>query len=315
MSNPMEPAGPDNNGPFVFSSAAPGADEDVTIPENGAPPQHANIAAANGANGVNGVGAGAVDGGGRTVGVYSRVEPSSNGGVPGAAVRDGDNPLLRHEGLAERDRDMQWFSPSVPSPAARTAEVEARLAGIARTLEGHPGWQQFLGWTYHTRARASAEELEATEGQIRQGTEERVRHAHMRQERLRHEIERLENDRPALEESLKAEADRFADAMGKAGLSSPPGDSAIGPQQVEEALQDAAPTLDEVAGERGLVPVSASAQHATLGKQLLEGVAPGRVRLHARAVRRHADGPAVAYRPEELRPPGAARAGRRARHR
>ncbi len=170
------------------------------------------------------------------------------------AVSEGDQPLLRHVGLAERDSDLRWYSPAVPSPIERAGQVEGLLEGVSGTLEGHKGWQQYLSWTYHTRVRAAAEELSTTERQVRQSTEERARRMRVLQGRLDEEIERLEKSRPDLEKGFNDEADAYADALRRAGLSGQPDDAAIGPRHVEEALHDAAPTLDEIAGERGIVP-------------------------------------------------------------
>lgn len=184
-----------------------------------------------------------------------------------------DATLLRHGTLATPESEMRWFTPALPSPRTELGAVEARLASVGAILGDHPGWREMLQWTYETRVRPAAMELEAAERQVAAQTEARAESGRQSADDLERRITELENRRETLEKELETEAAGYAEAMGQAGLMAQPADAVAGPAHVREALQDVAPTVDEIAGEHGIVPPSAD-DGKGLGSVIMEGAAP-----------------------------------------
>lgn len=183
-----------------------------------------------------------------------------------------DPALHRHSGLTERESEMRWFTPAVPSPADSLQDAEASLDGVIDTLPNNRGWQEYLRWTYNTRVRPAAQELQAAERAAEAHAAERAERSARQQDDLERKVSALEERRAQVADQLEQAADAYATAMGEAGLASLPDEGPINPKHVQDALHDSAPTIEELAGERGLVP----ADHglATFGKQLMEGGAP-----------------------------------------
>jgi hypothetical protein len=183
-----------------------------------------------------------------------------------------EQALLRHGSLVAQEGELEWYSPAVPSPMARLAEIDQEIEEIAGVLGEHKGWQRYLRWNYKTRARAASEELEKAEQQAAAEAKAGVSRTFAIRSQLKNRIDVLETSRAGLVEQLEATADDFARSMGAAGLAVDSGEEGITADRVQKALLESAPNAEELAGEHGLVPPSTARDGFTTA--VLEYLAP-----------------------------------------
>lgn len=170
-----------------------------------------------------------------------RLEPGTDVATnsDGAAASHADRwPAARPDSAPLASQDLFWQAPprdgtwlDAPLPVRGhahedTSGLVARLEDLIREDAPHRAW--LLKWTYETGARAAEAELEDVEAHARRlGIE-------------------------ALEENLARSEEAFAAAASAAGIAC---DAATAsPAAVEEAVRRSTPTLEEMAGQHGLIP-------------------------------------------------------------
>jgi hypothetical protein len=163
-------------------------------------------------------------------------------------------PPLFWLGSPDSREEIKFFEPPIRYRDRKTSAeaVPALLNELANRLQDLPLHTWFLRWTYHTRAGSATAERESLEQDVRHQLEERNRRAVEARAEIEPELQSVTRLRDAAEAELTTAEREFAAALYPAGLTCDP--ASPDPKRVEEALQEAIPTLEEIAGEHGVGP-------------------------------------------------------------
>ncbi len=211
--------------------------------------------------------------------------------------------LFWNSSLSEQD-ELNWFVPPLPHSSEADNQASEMLAEFGEMLPQQPKRAWMLRWNYRTRAAATAEEQAHVE-QEAQAQFARIREQAEREiQRIDADVVRLNAQGQELELNLLTAQNAFAESAARAGLhcevAAPaplvtpsrsrrrrndepePDENAlndapigrINPQVVEDALNDAVPTLQEMAGEYGVGPVGHNDTLAKILSFFMQFLAP-----------------------------------------
>jgi hypothetical protein len=222
----------------------------------------------------------------------------------GRAEKNGHGPALFWSAPLSTQEELNWFVPPLPHHEDHHAQHEEMLQQFGGLMDKQPKRAWLLKWNYRTRAAATGAELQDVEREA-QAQLARLREQSERDvQRLDNKIGFLRDSQQTLEGELIEAKKSFAECAARAGLNctaeDPPeparhtrqswlrrapepepdpdgeliGLTDIGPHRVEEALEDAKPTLQEMAGEYGVGPVGHKDFLSTLLSFFMQFLAP-----------------------------------------
>src|SRR5579871_4444530 len=220
-------------------------------------------------------------------------------GDPAPAAANGKHPSLFWSAPLSTQEELNWFVPPLPHHEDLHGQHEEMLGHFGGLLEKQPKRAWLLKWNYRTRAAATGAELTAVEREAQAQLARLQEQSERDVRRLDNKIAFLRDSQQTLESELMQAKKSFAECAARAGLNCNAGDpppeparrfgrkaappdpdeallalSDIGPHRVEEALEDAKPTLQEMAGEYGVGPVAGKDFFATLISFFMQFLAP-----------------------------------------
>ena len=239
----------------------------------------------------------------------SGITQRANGDVANvrlAASAEGQNaPALFWNSPLSAQDELNWFVPPLPHTAAADAQTETMLDQFGRLMESQPRRAWLLRWNYRTRSAASAAEQSHVESEAQTQLARLQTQSEREIARIETDVTRLNARRQELEAELLTAQNAFAESAARAGLhcevtldEAPPPPSrrargknadapaavrdaltsapigAINPQVVEDALNDAVPTLQEMAGEHGVGPIGHSDMLSRILSFFMQFLAP-----------------------------------------
>ena len=218
--------------------------------------------------------------------------------------KNGDSPSLFWNSSLSDQEELNWFVPPLPHSEKADAPTEGMLEQFGQMLPQQPKRAWMLKWNYRTRSAATASEQAHVE-QEAQGQFARIKEQAEREiQRIDSDVTRLNGQQQDLEQNLLQAQNAFAESAARAGLHCEMSEPApvvtparsrrgrreeaeavsnalvaepvgrINPQVVEDALNDAVPTLQEMAGEYGVGPVGHTDTLARILSFFMQFLAP-----------------------------------------
>jgi hypothetical protein len=226
-------------------------------------------------------------------------DPSMVTGVTAkGATANGRQPSLFWSAPLSTQEELNWFVPPLPHHEDLQGQHEEMLGQFGGMLEKQPKRAWLLKWNYRTRAAATGAELTSVEQEAQTQLARLQEQSERDLTRLDNKMALLRDSQQTLENELIQAKKSFAECAARAGLNCNAGDtlepvrrfgrkemppepddallglSDIGPHKVDEALEDAKPTLQEMAGEYGVGPVANRDFFATLISFFMQFLAP-----------------------------------------
>jgi hypothetical protein len=228
-------------------------------------------------------------------------DPAAAGGVSSAAngvPANSSQPSLFWSAPLSTQEELNWFVPPLPHQEDHQGRHEEMLDRFGGLLEKQPKRAWLLKWNYRTRAAATGAELTAVEREAQAQLTRLQQQSERDVKQLDDKIVFLRDHQQTLESELIQAKKSFAECAARAGLNCNAGDppeparrygrkapqpepddallalSDIGPHKVEEALEEAKPTLQEMAGEYGVGPVAGKDFFANLISFFMQFLAP-----------------------------------------
>ena len=227
-------------------------------------------------------------------------------GTPG---ENAASPALFWNAPLSGQDELNWFVPPLPHSASADAQAETMLDQFGGMMNDQPRRAWLLRWNYKTRSAASASEQAHVEAEASTQLARLKTQAEREITRIDTEMTRLNAQLQTLDTQFLTAQNQFAESAAKAGLhcdvtlpapevaparfrrgrNNPDDaneepirndtlDSAsigkINPQVVEDALNNAVPTLQEMAGEYGVGPVGHSDMLAKILSFFMQFLAP-----------------------------------------
>lgn len=227
----------------------------------------------------------------------------------GAPVEGGANPALFWNSPLSGQDELNWFVPPLPHSASADAQAETMLEQFGQMMNDQPRRAWLLQWNYRTRSAASAAEQAHVESEANTQLARLKTQAEREITRIDAEMTRLNAQQQTLETEFLTAQNQFAESAAKAGLhcdvtlpasiatparsrwrrnnaedgneenayddaltDAPLGK--INPQVVEDALNNAVPTLQEMAGEYGVGPIGHNDMLARILSFFMQFLAP-----------------------------------------
>ena len=211
--------------------------------------------------------------------------------------------LFWNSSLSEQE-ELNWFVPPLPYSEQADAPTAEMLEQFGQMLPQQPKRAWMLRWNYRTRAAATAAEQAHVEQEAQVQFARLKEQANREIQRIDADVTRLNAQQQELEQNLLSAQNAFAESAARAGLhcemSAPVpivtqartrrgrreeaeathnalADEPVGrinPQVVEDALNDAVPTLQEMAGEYGVGPVGHTDTLARILSFFMQFLAP-----------------------------------------
>ncbi len=228
----------------------------------------------------------------------------------GVPVEGGANPALFWNAPLSGQDELNWFVPPLPHSASADAQAETMLAQFGQMMNDQPRRAWLLQWNYRTRSAASAAEQAHVESEANTQLVRLKTQAEREITRIDAQMTRLNAQQQTLESEFLTAQNRFAESAAKAGLhcdvtlpapevtparsrwrrrnnaddaneedtyDDAPEDAPLGkinPQVVEDALNNAVPTLQEMAGEYGVGPIGHSDMLSRILSFFMQFLAP-----------------------------------------
>jgi hypothetical protein len=215
-----------------------------------------------------------------------------------SAAKNGKQPSLFWSAPLSAQEELNWFVPPLPHHEAHHGQHEEMLGQFGGLLEKQPKRAWLLKWNYRTRAAATGAELADVEHEAQTQLVRLNEQSERDVKRLDNKIAFLRDSQQTLESELIEAKKSFAECAARAGLNCSAADppepvrrvgrkaaipepdmalmalAEIGPQKVEAALDEAKPTLQEMAGEYGVGPVAHKDFLSTLLSFFMQFLAP-----------------------------------------
>lgn len=232
------------------------------------------------------------------------IAPVADRETNGTSLHNGNSPSLFWNSSLTEQEELNWFVPPLPHSEKADAPTAEMLEQFGQMLPQQPKRAWMLKWNYRTRSAATAAEQAHVE-QEAQGQFAQVKAQAEREiQRIDVDVKRLNAQQQELEQNLLRAQNAFAESAARAGLHCEMSEPApvvtparsrrgrreeaekinnslvaepvgrINPQVVEDALNDAVPTLQEMAGEYGVGPVGHTDTLARILSFFMQFLAP-----------------------------------------